>query len=101
MRSWRSSGSSGAGKSTLARLLVRFGDPHEGEIRLDGHDLRDLTLASVREHVGLMLQDTFLPDVTAREAIGHGRADAGDAEIEAAARAAGVHDVLVALPAGL
>jgi ATP-binding cassette subfamily B protein len=93
-------GSSGAGKSTLARLLVRFGDPHEGEIRLDGHDLRDLTLASVREHVGLMLQDTFLPDVTAREAIGHGRADAGEAEIEAAARAAGVHDVLVALPQG-
>jgi ABC-type multidrug transport system fused ATPase/permease subunit len=93
-------GSSGAGKSTLARLLVRFADPDEGEIRIDGHDLRDVTLASLREHVALMLQDTFLPDVTAREAIRHGRAGAGDAEIEAAARAAGVHDVLVALPQG-
>jgi ABC-type multidrug transport system fused ATPase/permease subunit len=93
-------GPSGAGKSTLARLLVRFADPQEGEIRLDGHDLRDVTLASLREHVGLLLQDTHLPDVSAHEAIGHGRAGAGDAEIEAAARAAGVHDVLAALPEG-
>jgi len=93
-------GPSGAGKSTLARLLVRFADPQQGEIRLDGHDLRDLTLASLREHVGLLLQDTYLPDVSAREAIGHGRAGASDAEIEAAARAAGVHEVLAALPEG-
>ena len=80
-------GPSGAGKSTLARLLVRFADPQAGEIRIDGHDLRDLRLASVREHVGLLLQDTYLPDVSAREAIGHGREGAGDAAIEAAARA--------------
>jgi ABC-type multidrug transport system fused ATPase/permease subunit len=93
-------GPSGAGKSTLARLLVRFADPQAGAIRLDGHDLRDLELASLREHVGLLLQDTYLPDVGAREAIGHGRAGAGDAEIEAAARAAGIHDVLTALPKG-
>jgi ATP-binding cassette, subfamily B, bacterial len=93
-------GPSGAGKSTLARLLVRFADPQEGEIRIDGHDLRDITLASVRAHVGLLLQDTYLPDVSAREAVGHGRAGAGAAEIEAAARAAGIHDVLAALPDG-
>jgi ATP-binding cassette, subfamily B, bacterial len=93
-------GPSGAGKSTLARLLVRLADPQAGEIRLDGHDLRDVTLASVRDHVGLLLQDTYLPDVGAGEAIAHGRPGAGAAEIEAAARAAGVHDVLAALPEG-
>jgi ATP-binding cassette subfamily B protein len=93
-------GPSGAGKSTLARLLVRLADPRAGEIRIDGHDLRDVTLASVREHVGLLLQDTHLPDVPAGEAIGHGRVGAGAAEIEAAARAAGIHDVLAALPDG-
>jgi ATP-binding cassette, subfamily B, bacterial len=93
-------GPSGAGKSTLARLLVRFADPQAGTIRLDGHDLRDVTLGSLRENVGLLLQDTHLPDVAAREAIGHGRAGASDAEIEAAARAAGIHDVLAALPEG-
>ena len=54
----------------------------------------------MREHVGLLLQDTYLPDVSAREAIGQGRAGAGDAAIEAAARAAGLHDVLAALPDG-
>jgi ABC-type multidrug transport system fused ATPase/permease subunit len=93
-------GPSGAGKSTLARLLVRFADPQAGAVRLDGHDLRDLELTSLREHVGLLLQDTYLPDVTAREAIGHGRARAGGDDIEAAARAAGIHDVLASLPEG-
>jgi ATP-binding cassette, subfamily B, bacterial len=87
-----------AGKSTLARLLVRFADPQAGEVRLDGHDLRDLELSSRRERVVLLLQDTYLPDVGAREALRHGRAGAGDAKIEAAARAAGIHDVLTALP---
>jgi ATP-binding cassette, subfamily B, bacterial len=93
-------GPSGAGKSTLARLLVRFADPQEGAVLLDGHDLRDVELASLREHVGLLLQDTYLPDVGAREAIAHGREQATDAEIEAAARSAGIHDVLTALPEG-
>jgi len=93
-------GPSGAGKSTLARLLVRFADPHMGEIRLDGHDLRDVTLESLRRHVGLLLQDTYLPDVSAREAIAHGRDGAGDDEIEAAARAAGIHEILAELPDG-
>jgi ATP-binding cassette subfamily B protein len=93
-------GPSGAGKSTLARLLVRFADPQAGVVRVDGHDLRDVTLASVREHVGLLLQDTHLPEMSAREAIAQGRPGASAAEVEAAARAAGIHDVIAALPDG-
>jgi ABC-type multidrug transport system fused ATPase/permease subunit len=93
-------GPSGAGKSTLARLLVRFADPQAGAVRVDGHDLREVTLASVREHVGLLLQDTYLPEMTVREAIAQGRAGASAAELEAAARAAGIHDVIAALPDG-
>ncbi|HEX6026841.1 MAG TPA: ABC transporter ATP-binding protein [Solirubrobacter sp.] len=93
-------GASGAGKSTLARLLVRFADPQAGAVRIDGHDLRDLTLASVREHVGLLLQDTYLPEMSVREAIAQGRAGASAADVEAAARAGGIHDVIAALPDG-
>jgi ABC-type multidrug transport system fused ATPase/permease subunit len=93
-------GPSGAGKSTLTRLLVRFADPQSGEVRIDGHDLRDITLTSLRAHVGLLLQDTYLPEMSAREAIAQGRAGASDAEVKAAARAAGIHDVIAALPDG-
>jgi ABC-type multidrug transport system fused ATPase/permease subunit len=93
-------GPSGAGKTTLARLLVRFAHPQHGEIHLDGHDLRDITLESLRRHVGLLLQDTYLPDVSAREAIAQGREGARDEEIEAAARAAGIDEALHALPLG-
>jgi ATP-binding cassette, subfamily B, bacterial len=93
-------GPSGAGKSTLARLLVRFADPQQGAIRLDGHDLRDLTLASLRAHVGLLLQDTQLPDVPLGDAIAHGRLGANRREIEAAAHAAGLDAVVAALPDG-
>jgi ATP-binding cassette subfamily B protein len=93
-------GPSGAGKSTLARLLLRFDDPSDGAVVLDGHDVRDLTLSSVRENVGLLLQETLLPDVTVREAIAQGRLAATDEEIEAAARAAGAHEFVAALPDG-
>jgi ATP-binding cassette, subfamily B, bacterial len=93
-------GPSGAGKSTLARLLLRFDDPGGGTVSLDGHDLRDVTLASVRANVGLLLQETLLPDVTVREAIAQGRPGAADDEIEAAARAAGAHAFVAALPDG-
>jgi subfamily B ATP-binding cassette protein MsbA len=93
-------GPSGAGKSTLTRLLVRFADPQSGEVRIDGHDLRDITLTSLREHVAMLLQDTYLPEMSAREAIAQGRAGASDAEVKAAARAAGIHDVIAALPDG-
>jgi ABC-type multidrug transport system fused ATPase/permease subunit len=94
-------GPSGAGKSTLARLLLRFDDPAEGVVRLDGHDLRDLTLSGVRANVGLLLQETLLPDVTVREAIEQGRPGAPDADIWAALRAAGAAEFVDALPHGL
>ncbi len=93
-------GPSGAGKSTLARLLLRFDDPTAGSVRIDASDLRDVTLHSLREHVGLLAQETLLPDITIREAIAYGRPDAGDEEIEAAARSAGAHEFIGALPAG-
>jgi ABC-type multidrug transport system fused ATPase/permease subunit len=69
-------------------------------VHVDGHDLRDVTLHSLRENVGLLLQDTHLPDLTAAEAIAQGREGATRADIEAAARAAGVHDVIADLPHG-
>jgi ATP-binding cassette subfamily B protein len=93
-------GPSGAGKSTLASLLVRFADPQAGSIRVDGHDVRGVTLTSLRDHVGLLLQDTLLLDTTAREAIAQGREGATDAQVVAAARAAGIHEVIAALPDG-
>jgi ATP-binding cassette subfamily B protein len=93
-------GPSGAGKSTLARLLVRFDDPQGGAVLVDGHDLRDVTVASVREQVGLLLQDTFVLDTTVREAIAMGRAGATGEAILAAARSAGIHDVIARLPDG-
>ncbi|WP_022929889.1 ABC transporter ATP-binding protein [Patulibacter americanus] len=93
-------GRSGAGKSTLTSLLLRFVDPDEGAVLLDGHDVREVPLTDLRAHVGLLLQDTVLPDVTAREAIAHGRPGATEQQIEAAARAAGIHEVLTALPDG-
>jgi ABC-type multidrug transport system fused ATPase/permease subunit len=93
-------GASGAGKSTLARLLLRFDDPDAGAVLLDGHDLRALTLGSVRANVGLLLQETLLPDVTVREAIAQGRPGASPEEVEAAARAAGADGFVRALPDG-
>lgn len=93
-------GPSGAGKSTLASLLVRFADPSAGTVRIDGHDVGDLTFASLRDAVTLLLQDTVLPDVTAAEAIAQGRGDASLAQVELAARAAGIHDTLAGLPDG-
>jgi subfamily B ATP-binding cassette protein MsbA len=93
-------GPSGAGKSTLARLLVRFDDPSAGRVLLDGHDLRDLTLRSVREHVGVLAQETLLPDLTVEEVIAQGRAGATPAEVRAAAGAAGADGFIEALPDG-
>jgi len=93
-------GASGAGKSTIARLLLRFGDPELGAVRLDGHDLRDLQLASLRRSVALLLQETLVLHGNARENIAYARPEASDAEIEAAARAAGAHEFIAALPQG-
>jgi ABC-type multidrug transport system fused ATPase/permease subunit len=93
-------GPSGAGKSTLAKLLLRFYDPTGGWIRLDGHDLRDLRLADLRENIALLLQETLVFDGTVRENIAYGRPDASEAEIIAAARAADAHEFICALPEG-
>jgi ATP-binding cassette, subfamily B, bacterial len=93
-------GASGAGKSTLASLLVRFYDPLAGRITLDGRDLRAITLSSLRNSVALVLQEPLLFGTSIRENIAYGRPGATDAEIVAAARAAGAHDFVCALPDG-
>ena len=93
-------GPSGAGKSTIAKLLLRFHDPTAGEVRLDGRALPDLELASVRENVALLLQDTLVFDGTVRENIAYGRLEASDEEIVAAAKAADAHGFVEALPEG-
>jgi ATP-binding cassette, subfamily B, bacterial len=93
-------GSSGAGKSTIAKLLLRFYDPKRGRIRLDGNELAAVELASLRENVTLLLQETLVLDGTVRENIAYGRPGAGDEEVVAAARAADAHDFICALPSG-
>jgi len=93
-------GPSGAGKTTIIQLLLRFYDPDEGAIRLDGIDLRELTRSDFRKHVALVPQDPVIFATTARENIRFGRPDATDAEVEAAATTAAAHDFLTALPEG-
>jgi ABC-type multidrug transport system fused ATPase/permease subunit len=93
-------GANGAGKSTLAHLLLRFADPDEGRILLDGTDLRALTLSNLRAHVGLVAQHVLLFNATVAENIAYGRAGATQDAIERAARAARAHDFIVALPQG-
>jgi ATP-binding cassette, subfamily B, bacterial len=93
-------GPSGAGKSTLAKLLLRFYDPAAGAVRLDGHDLRDVRVASLRENVSLLLQESLVLHGSVRENIAMGRRDASEAEIAAAARAAGARKFIEALPDG-
>jgi ATP-binding cassette subfamily B protein len=93
-------GTSGSGKSTLALLLPRFHDPSSGRVLLDGHDLREVTLSSLRHRVGVAFEDSFLFSDTIRANIAYGRPDATDAEVEAAARAAAVHDFVGEMPAG-
>ena len=93
-------GASGAGKSTIARMLLRFGDPEAGAVRLDGHDLRELELASLRGNIAVLLQETLVLHGSVRENLAYARPGATDAEIEAAARAAGAHEFIAALPDG-
>jgi ABC-type multidrug transport system fused ATPase/permease subunit len=93
-------GPSGAGKSTIAKLLLRFYDPQAGRVRLDGHDVRDLSLRSLRDNVTLLLQETLVFDGTVRENIAYGRPDATDHEIRAAARAADAEEFILGLPDG-
>ena len=93
-------GHTGAGKSTLMSLLVRFYDPSSGRIEIDGVDLRDLKLHSLRDQISVVLQDPLLFSGTIGENIRYGRLGATQEEIEAAARAANAHDFIAALPRG-
>ncbi|NNE05193.1 MAG: ATP-binding cassette domain-containing protein [Xanthomonadales bacterium] len=93
-------GPSGAGKSTSFQLLLRFYDPESGHIRIDGQDIAQLSPRNLREHIGLVPQDTVLFGESARENIRYGRPDASDEEIEAAARAAAADEFINALPDG-
>ena len=93
-------GRTGSGKSTVARLLGRFYDVTEGAVRIDGHDVRELTLPSLRHHIGMVLDDPFLFSVSIRDNIAYGRPDAAFEDVEAAAAAAGADDFIRALPEG-
>ncbi len=93
-------GPTGAGKSSTINLVPRFYDVWDGRVLIDGYDVRDVTLESLRSQFGIVLQDTFLFSTTIAENIRYGRLGATDAEVEAAARAVGVHDFIAQLPEG-
>ncbi|MFF8604522.1 ABC transporter ATP-binding protein [Streptomyces sp. NPDC015346] len=93
-------GETGAGKSTLVKLVARFYDPTSGRVTVDGTDLRDLDLTAYRHRLGVVPQEAYLFAGTVRDAIAYGRPDATDAEVEAAARAVGAHDMIATLDGG-
>lgn len=93
-------GPSGGGKSTLISLLLRFYDPIEGGVHIDGHDLREYTLASIRQQISIVLQDSVLFAASVRDNIAYGDLGASDTDIEAAARLANAHDFIMELPQG-
>ncbi|MET8739991.1 ABC transporter ATP-binding protein [Streptomyces sp. NPDC004728] len=93
-------GETGAGKSTLVKLVARFYDPTGGRVTADGTDLRRLDLAAYRHRLGVVPQEAYLFAGTVRDAIAYGRPEATDAEVEAAARAVGAHDMIATLDGG-
>jgi subfamily B ATP-binding cassette protein MsbA len=93
-------GPSGAGKSTFVSLIPRFYDPQAGRITVDGHDLRSVTLRSLREQIAAVSQEVHLFNTTIRENIRYGRLDASDEAVAEAARAANAHDFITGLPGG-
>lgn len=93
-------GETGAGKSTIIRLISRFYEITDGRITIDGHDVRDVTRASLRSQLGIVLQDTFLFSGTIADNIRYGRLEASQPEIEAAAKAVGAHAFISKLPEG-
>ena len=93
-------GETGAGKSTLVKLVARFYDPTGGRVTVDGTDLRALDITSYRHRLGVVPQEAYLFQGTVRDAIAYGRPDATDAEVEAAARAVGAHDMIATLDGG-
>ncbi len=94
-------GPSGSGKSTLSSLIPRLYEVTEGAVRIDGHDVRDLTQHSLRSAIGVVTQDPHLFHETVRSNLRYARPDATDAELEEACRAARIWDVITALPNGL
>jgi len=93
-------GPSGAGKTTITQLVPRFYDPQSGTIRIDGVDVRDVRLESLRSHIGIVTQETYLFHDTIARNLRYGREDATQGELEAAARAANIHDFIASLPEG-
>ncbi|MFE9765541.1 ABC transporter ATP-binding protein [Streptomyces sp. NPDC005808] len=93
-------GETGAGKSTLVKLVARFYDPTGGRVTVDGTDLRSLDLTAYRHRLGVVPQEAYLFQGTVRDAIAYGRPDATDAQVEAAARAVGAHDMIATLDGG-
>ena len=93
-------GATGSGKSTIINLLPRFYDPSEGSITIDGHDLKDVKLDSLRSQIGIVLQETTLFAGTIRENIAFGRPEASIEEVETAAKAAAAHEEIIAFPDG-
>ncbi|WP_405759221.1 ABC transporter ATP-binding protein/permease [Streptomyces sp. NBC_01420] len=93
-------GETGAGKSTLVKLVARYYDPTDGRVTVDGTDLRGLGLTAYRRRLGVVPQEAYLFAGTVRDAIAYGRPEAPDAEVEAAARAVGAHDMIATLDGG-
>ncbi len=93
-------GPSGAGKTTITQLVPRFYDPQSGTIRIDGIDVRDLQLESLRSHIGIVTQETYLFHDTIARNLRYGRENATQDELETAARAANIHQFIASLPAG-
>ena len=93
-------GRTGSGKSTVARLITRFYDVTAGSVTIDGHDVRDVTLASLRDQVGVVLDEPFLFSISIRDNIAYGRPSATAEEVETAARAANAHNFITRLPEG-
>jgi ABC-type multidrug transport system fused ATPase/permease subunit len=93
-------GRSGAGKTTLTKLLLRFYDVTEGATRIDGHDVRDLQIESLRDNVAILMQETLIFDGSIRENIRYGRPGASDEEIVEAAKAADAHEFIMGFPDG-
>jgi ATP-binding cassette, subfamily B, multidrug efflux pump len=93
-------GKTGSGKSTIINLIPRFYDVTSGRVLIDGQDVRDITLDSLRSQIGIVLQDTTLFSGSIRENVAYGRPEASDAEVEAAAQAAQAHEFIIGLPDG-
>jgi ATP-binding cassette subfamily B protein len=94
-------GPTGAGKSTIAKLIIRFYDPQSGTVSIDGHDLRDVKVESLRSQLGVVPQEAFLFHGTVRDNVAFSNPDASDADVEAACAAVGIEDLIDSLPGGI